>query len=117
MIAIRPALAAVALALLAAGGSSPAAAGEGPSFNCVGVKRWVERTICGDPALAEKDLAMSRAYSSFVDQYVEGGGEGTDISPIVREQRAWIAKRNQCRTRSCLHRVYDERIAALDVDY
>ena len=77
----------------------------------------MERTICGDPALAEKDLTLARAYSSFLAQYVEGGGPGTDTSQIVDEQRAWLRQRNQCRTRACLHRVYDARIAALDVDY
>ena len=89
----------------------------GPSFNCVGVKRWVERTICGDPELSEKDLRMAGAYRSFLEQYTEGGGPGTDTSQLRAEQRAWLARRNQCRTRSCLHRLYDQRINDLTVDY
>jgi len=93
------------------------AGGSGPSFNCAGVKRWVERTICGDPELAAKDAQMAGAYRSFMDQYTEGGGPGTDTSGLRAEQRAWLARRNQCRTRACLHRAYDERIKALDTEY
>ena len=66
--------------------------------------------------LSEKDLRMARTYRSFLDQYTEGGGPGTDTRHIVKEQRAWLAQRNQCRTRSCLNRVYDQRINDLTVD-
>ena len=90
-----------ALGLAAVPPSSATAAGsDGPSFSCVGVKGWVERTICGDPSLAEKDLRMAMAYRSLVDQAREGGGPGADLSRFRDDQRAWLARRNQCRTRS-----------------
>ena len=86
------------------------------SFDCAAAKKRVEKMICASRSLSAKDGEMAAVYSSFIEQYREGGGEGTDISPFEEEQRAWLARRDRCRTSACLHDLYDKRIEALDVD-
>ena len=110
-------IAAAAVLAAAAAAAVPVAAQSGPSFNCARARSWVERTICGDPVLADKDQRMARAYFNLVEEAREGGGPGTDLSGFRDEQRAWLRQRNQCRTRACLHRLYDQRIGELTVDY
>lgn len=89
----------------------------GPSFDCTTAKKRVEKMICASRSLSAKDREMAAAYSSFIEQYREGGGEGTDVSPFEEEQRAWLARRDRCRTSACLHDLYDNRIEALEIDY
>lgn len=89
----------------------------GPSFDCAAAKKRVEKMICASRSLSAKDGEMAAAYSSFIEQYREGGGEGTDVSPFEEEQRAWLARRDRCRTSACLHDLYDNRIEALEIDY
>jgi uncharacterized protein len=110
---------AAAVVALAAAPVQPALAGDsdGPSFDCGRARTFVEHAICASPSLSEKDMRMARAYRSFLDQYTEGGGPGTDTASIRNEQRAWLARRNRCRTNACLHRLYDQRINDLEVDY
>src|ERR1044072_8486055 len=72
------------------------------SFNCDKARGWVEKTIFGDPELADKDSRMAIAYEDLVAQAREGGGENFDIRMFRDEQRAWLRERNSCRTRACL---------------
>jgi uncharacterized protein len=87
----------------------------GPSFDCATAKKRVETMICASRSLSAKDGELAAVYSSFIEQYREGGGEGTDISPFEEEQRAWLARRDRCRT--CLNQLYDQRISDVTVDY
>ena len=89
----------------------------GPSFNCRKARTWVERTICRDPVLADKDQRMATAYNSLVEQAREGGGPGTDLSSFRNEQRRWLARRNRCHTAACLNALYDQRINDVTIDY
>lgn len=88
----------------------------GPSFDCATAKKRVEKMICASRSLSAKDGELAAGFSSFIEQYREGGGEGTDVSPFEEEQHAWLARRDRCRTSACLHDLYDKRIDELDVD-
>lgn len=113
----------VVAAVLAASGVSavPVAAQDevqtGPSFDCRKARTFVEKAICRSRTLSAKDRTMDGLYHNFIAEYREGGGEGTDISPIVEEQRRWLARRDRCRTSACLHAFYDKRIKDLIIDY
>lgn len=111
----RAGLAAAAALMLVA--AVPAVSQSGPSFNCGKARTWVEKTICRDPVLADKDRRMASAYNSLLEQSREGGGPGTDLSGFRNEQRAWLRERNRCRTRACIHAAYDRRIDEVTVDY
>lgn len=106
-----------AAALLAMSPASAAKADAwGPSFDCRKAKSWVEKTICRDRSLADKDQRMTTAYNSLVDQALEGGGPGTDVSNFRDEQRQWLRDRNRCRTKACIHAAYDKRIGEVTID-
>ena len=114
---VSKAFVAVAVAATVGAVAPPATAQSGPSFSCAKARSWVERTICGDPVLADKDQRMAQAYRGLLEEAREGGGPGTDLSNFRNDQRAWLRRRDQCRTRACLHRLYDRRIDDLTVDY
>jgi uncharacterized protein len=108
-------LAVLGLAAVAAAPVAQAGPG-GPSFDCRKARTWVEKTICGDPVLADKDQRMAMAYRDLVDQAREGGGPAADLSSFQDEQRAWLRERNRCRTRACIEAAYDRRIGEVTVD-
>jgi uncharacterized protein len=49
------------------------AADAGPSFDCAAAKTDVEKTICGDPALAQDDLNMADLYQKILAHLPEEG--------------------------------------------
>jgi uncharacterized protein len=120
MTALKAFVAAAVLASAAATAAASPRHGIGytdASFDCAAAKKRVEKMICASRSLSAKDGEMAAVYSSFIEQYREGGGEGSDISPFEEEQRAWLARRDRCRTSACLHDLYDRRIEDLKVDY
>lgn len=79
-----------------------ATANVAPSFACSGPLSNVERMICGDPALAERDRRLDAVYKQV------------RARPGVAEtQRAWIRIRNACADAACIARAYDSRIGEL----
>ena len=87
------------------------------SFDCGKARTWVEKTICRNPELADRDGRMAAAYRDLVEQAREGGGPDADLSNFQREQRAWLKARNRCRTTACIAEAYDRRINEVTVDY
>ena len=81
-----------------------------PTFRCRNARTSVERAICADPVLAAKDRTMARLY--------ERAG-GSRFGPVDSSQWRWLAARNSCARASssalgsCVHRLYDARIAEL----
>lgn len=73
-----------------------------PSFSCSGSLTSVERMICADPALAERDNRLSDVYKQARSR--PGVAEG---------QRVWIRLRNACSDPACIARAYDVRIGEL----
>ena len=73
---------------------------------CDSVKRptEVERAICSDSRLIEKDMELNRLYAAL------GGKESASVKAA---QRQWMTGRNLCRTMDCLHGYYDDRLRKL----
>lgn len=85
------------------------AAANRPSFACNRASNAAERMICGDAELARLDrivadlFAEVRSLSLNAEQRRE----------IDAEQRAWLTRRNACRTMQCLRPGHFGRIAEL----
>jgi uncharacterized protein YecT (DUF1311 family) len=61
-------------------------------FDCAKAATRVERTICTSPDLSVLDGDLASAYS-------EAFAATKDISKLRAEQRAWLAKRDECMNR------------------
>ena len=82
-----------------------------PSFDCTKATTLVENAICQDPELGALDGTLAEQYQAL---WRATSGESARQA-LKKSQRAWLAKRNQCKDRPCLVRVYRERLDALDV--
>jgi len=104
----RTTIAVLAFALACGG----AAAGTA-SFQCSKAKSWVEKTVCGSDRLSGLDLDLAVAYARTL-KVLSGQGRKS----LGSEQRAWWARRNECRKASdpaaCLEARYEGRITALE---
>jgi uncharacterized protein len=78
------------------------AANVAPSFPCSGSLSNVERMICADPALAERDNRLNDIYK-----------QARSRPGVPDAQRAWIRVRNACADPACIARAYDTRIGEL----
>jgi len=82
-----------------------------PSW-CSGARSTVEKRICNNDNLSEYDSEITKVYRSAKNKLY-----GADKKRLVKAQRKWIHKRNQCRTTECIERSYRERIAQLQNHY
>lgn len=101
---------AAAAAAIAFGGAADVAlaqggAAAGPSFDCARASTAVERMICGDAELRALDLGVARFYAS--------GMRNSRPARAVREQREWLAMRDQCDAQACLRQAMMERLSRL----
>jgi uncharacterized protein/heat shock protein HslJ len=85
-----------------------------PSFDCGRAISVVEQRICADPRLAARDNQLANVYGESVHR------SGGRLEPwLAGSQQAFIARRNDCARSddqlACLERVYDERIAEVQV--
>ncbi len=94
--------------------SSAAPEAASPSFDCDRARSAVERSICADPRLAARDNQLANVYGESVRR---SGGHAE--SWLSTSQQAFIRQRNSCERSddrlACLERVYDERIAEVQV--
>ena len=111
----RGILAAIALALLSAGGACAAT----PSFDCAAAKSVIEIEVCKDPVLSEADSLMSRLYAQARTSAFRSGP-----SNQLSVQRTWVKDRLDCLTpektsyktiRECLRARYLDRNRELAV--
>jgi uncharacterized protein len=79
-----------------------ATANVAPSFACAGQLSNVERMICSDPALAERDNRLNEVYK-----------QARSRPGVTESQRTWIRQRNACMDAACVARAYDARIGEL----
>lgn len=82
-----------------------------PSFDCAKATTLVENAICQDLELGALDGTLAEQYQAV---WRATSGESARQA-LKKSQRAWLAKRNQCKDRSCLVSAYRERLDALDV--
>jgi uncharacterized protein/heat shock protein HslJ len=94
--------------------SSMALEAASPSFDCARATVAVERSICADPRLAARDSQLANVY----DESVRRSG-GRPEPWLSTSQRAFIVQRDACahsdEQLACIERVYDERIAEVQV--
>ena len=74
------------------------------SFDCKKVsKSSIEYKICTDKELAKLDTILNKTYKSF----------RLITKEIRQDQRAWIKKRNRCKTKECIKDSYFQRVDEL----
>jgi uncharacterized protein len=109
------------LSLMADGGiyefepvASTAPEAASPSFDCARSTSIVEERICADPRLAARDNQLANVYAESVRR-----SGGRPESWLLRSQQAFVNQRNSCAESDdqvgCIERVYDERIAEVQV--
>lgn len=64
----------------------------------------IERAICSDGSLINKDIELNRLYAAL------GGSRNAGLKAA---QRSWMSSRNRCTSMDCLHSYYDDRLRAL----
>ncbi|HYE43749.1 MAG TPA: lysozyme inhibitor LprI family protein [Caulobacteraceae bacterium] len=90
----------------------PAAAHEGPSFDCTAAMTAIENMICQDGQLSGFDLELDRLYRAQLKAARQAGAER--VRRLKAEQSAWLAERNACEAYKCVVAVYERRIDALE---
>lgn len=80
--------------------------GQAVSFDCSRASNTAEFLICGNPELSVLDDRMAVAYSAARRQ-------SGNAASLVFDQRAWLARRNICRTASCVAHEYRARLASI----
>lgn len=74
-------------------------------FDCAKATTRVEKMICADPRLSERDGRLAALFQENLDT-------STDES-LRASQRAWLKTRDACTDAACLDHVYGMRIAVL----
>ena len=80
----------------------------GPSFDCGGAWRDVERLICDDPELAALDRTMSARYFRALK-----AADPPRANLLQQSGGAFVRDRNRCPDADCIAQAYDERIAEI----
>lgn len=76
------------------------------SFDCSKASTMVEKTICSDDELSRLDEQLAALYREALVAKM-------DHKALRQSQREWIARRNGCKDRICVNRLYAERISIL----
>jgi hypothetical protein len=79
-----------------------------PSFNCRYGKTRTEKMICSSPRLAAQDRAMASIYYDLMAR-ADPGTRGH----LRRSRDAFLGRREQCRSESCVNSAYASRMAEL----
>lgn len=92
--------------------SSLAATGHAASFDCKKAATRIEKQICADALLGKLDSALADNYLGMLEEADFGDAQESRRirAKIKAEQRAWLARRNACKDRSCLVEAYRVRI-------
>jgi uncharacterized protein len=85
-----------------------ASAAEAASFDCRAATTLVERMICADPHLSEKDEHLARAYKAAL-QVAPGHADA-----IRMAQRQWLKHLATCSDASCIAAAQEQRLAELE---
>lgn len=77
-----------------------------PSFLCSEAISDAQKAICFSEELSQLDIRMARAYQSVLAGAI-------DKAATKKEQKQWLAKRDDCESAECIKAIYIDRIAAL----
>ena len=86
-----------------------------PSFNCQDAENITAKTICKSSGLAAWDRSVAAAYEIVEFQIKNIGVDVTEsLSALNKEQREWLAERNQCKDdRRCIEEKMVTRVSNL----
>jgi uncharacterized protein len=76
------------------------------SFNCSKASHSSEFLICGDPVLSDLDDQLAASFSA-------ARMRSNNSAQLALEERAWLARRDTCRTVPCIASEYRSRLAEL----
>ncbi len=76
------------------------------SFDCAKAASRVEKLICSDPQLSQRDEEMNAAYRAAL-------ADEQHRDEVRRQQRAWLSQLGRCADAACIMRAYDTRLAVL----
>jgi hypothetical protein len=79
-----------------------------PSFNCRYGKTRTEKMICDSPRLAAQDRQMASLYYDLM-----AGADPATRGHLRRSRDAFLGRREQCRSESCVGSAYASRMAEL----
>jgi hypothetical protein len=79
-----------------------------PSFNCRYGKTHTEKMICASPRLAAQDRAMASLYYDLM-----ANSDPATRGHLRRSRDAFLGRREQCRSESCVNSTYASRMAEL----
>ncbi|MGZ8287425.1 MAG: lysozyme inhibitor LprI family protein [Allosphingosinicella sp.] len=79
-----------------------------PSFNCRQGKTRTEKMICSSPRLAAQDRAMASLYYDLMAR-----ANPATRGHLRRSRDAFLGRREQCRSESCVNSTYNSRMAEL----
>ncbi len=79
-----------------------------PSFNCRHGKTRTEKMICASPRLAAQDRAMASLYYDLMAK-----ADPATRGHLRRSRDAFLGRREQCRSESCVNSTYASRMAEL----
>ena len=79
-----------------------------PSFNCRYARTRTEKMICASPRLAAQDRAMASLYYDLM-----AGADPATRGHLRRSRDAFLGRREQCRSESCVDSAYASRMAEL----
>ncbi len=78
------------------------------SFDCERARNWVERQICTNQELANRDVQVSQIYNSLLDRLTY-----SSRNTLRETQRGFLGDRNACQTIDCIKQSYDNRLIFL----
>jgi len=85
-----------------------------PSFSCDSAKLQVEKTICSDDGLREKDSDISKLYIEYLSSMKK---DKKKLNAFKAEQRKWLKNiRNICKNIKCLDDAYTNRGEKLKIE-
>lgn len=80
--------------------------GFGAGFDCNKASSNIEKMICDDRELLQKDTQLNHIYKLLIPLNLDNS--------FKESQRQWIKKRNNCKTFDCLHEFYNNRFEEFD---
>lgn len=72
-------------------------------FDCAKAATLVENVICSDNNISTLDETLSSSYRNAL-------ADANNAKNIKLDQRNWLKKRNSCKDKVCLQRMYEQRI-------
>ena len=80
-----------------------------PSFDCRKAATVPEKAICANAELSRLDVQLSRTWKTLLNAFSDSGQRAR----MKADERAWIARREECGDGDCIGKLYRDQISAL----